>query len=83
MRSLAIIFVVVSALPSLWGASYYTLKPDDPQAVHLTPASFPLKGDGIADDTETVCVWPGIRRPMCATFVHGAHATPATRVISG
>jgi sugar lactone lactonase YvrE len=54
MRGLATIFVVVSALPSLWGASFYTLRPDDPQAVHLTPANFPVKGDGVADDTDAV-----------------------------
>ena len=38
----------------LWGASYYTVRPDDPQAVLLTPANFPVKGDGVADDTEAI-----------------------------
>ena len=35
----------------LWGASYYTVRLDDPKAVYLTRENFPVRGDGIADDT--------------------------------
>ena len=30
--------------------SFYPLRPDDPRAVYLTPADFPVQGDGIHDD---------------------------------
>ena len=31
--------------------SYYTVRPDDPLAVEVTPARFGARGDGVADDT--------------------------------
>jgi hypothetical protein len=37
-----------------WGASYYTVRLDDPRAVYLTRENFPVQGDGVADDTEAV-----------------------------
>ncbi len=36
------------------GSSVYASRPDDPQAVEVTPAKFPVKGDGVADDTEAL-----------------------------
>ena len=36
------------------GASFYTTRLDDPQAVYLTPEHFPVKGDGITDDTDAL-----------------------------
>ncbi len=36
------------------GASFYTARLEDPQAVYLTPEKFPVKGDGIADDTDAL-----------------------------
>ena len=35
----------------LFAVSYYPARLDDPRAVYLTPDNFPVKGDGIADDT--------------------------------
>src|SRR5215469_13085931 len=35
----------------LFASSEYTLRPDDPKAVYLTPDRFPVRGDGIADDS--------------------------------
>jgi sugar lactone lactonase YvrE len=47
-------FAAFLAMASCWGASYYTLRLDDPKAVYLTPDSFPVRGDGLADDTEAI-----------------------------
>ncbi len=41
---------MLAAAP-LWGASYYTVRLDDPKAVYLTRDSFPVHGDGVGDDT--------------------------------
>src|SRR5882757_236533 len=38
----------------LWGASYYTLRPDDPKALSLTRDDSGVHGDGVADDTEAI-----------------------------
>lgn len=38
------------ALPML-ASSYYTSRPEDARAVYLTSTDFPVKGDGIADDS--------------------------------
>lgn len=35
----------------LHAASFYAARPEDPPAVYLTPARFPVRGDGGADDT--------------------------------
>lgn len=42
---------LIFASTVLFAASYYTERPDDPKAIYLTPESFPVKGDGVADDT--------------------------------
>src|ERR1035438_6060519 len=42
------------AMASSWGASYYTLRLDDPKAVYLSADTFPVRGDGLADDTEAL-----------------------------
>ncbi|HEY9139642.1 MAG TPA: glycosyl hydrolase family 28-related protein, partial [Bryobacteraceae bacterium] len=44
----------VAAAAPLWGASYYTVRLDDPKAVYLTPDSFPVHGDGVGDDTNAL-----------------------------
>lgn len=36
------------------GASYYTARPEDEQAVYLTPNCFAVAGDGIADDSDAL-----------------------------
>ncbi len=35
-------------------ASVYTVRLDDPAAVYLTPESFPVRGDGVADDSDAL-----------------------------
>src|ERR1700689_2305703 len=35
----------------LFAASYYPARLDDPKAIYLTPDNFPVKADGIADDS--------------------------------
>jgi hypothetical protein len=49
-----IVMLVVAVAARSWGASYYTVRLDDPKAVYLTPENFPVKADGVADDTEGV-----------------------------
>src|ERR1039457_5371825 len=51
---LRMLFAVLLAMASSWGASYYTVRLDDPKAVYLTPDNFPVHGDGLADDTEAI-----------------------------
>jgi len=51
-RTIAFLAAVLAA--PLWGASYYTVRLDDPQAVYLTRNAFPVHGDGVADDTEAL-----------------------------
>lgn len=46
--------LVLSITTPLWGASYYTLRPDDPRAVYLAKGNRGAHGDGIADDTEAI-----------------------------
>jgi sugar lactone lactonase YvrE len=43
--------VVMMAATPVWGASYYTVRLDDPKAVYLTPDEFPVHGDGLSDDS--------------------------------
>lgn len=38
----------------LMGASRYTVRLDDPQAIYLTSDRFPVHGDGIADDSSAI-----------------------------
>jgi len=38
----------------LWGASYYTLRPDDPKALYLTRDTAGVHGDGLGDDTDAI-----------------------------
>ena len=35
-------------------ASFYPVRLEDPQAVYLTPDRFPVRGDGVADDSEAL-----------------------------
>jgi sugar lactone lactonase YvrE len=41
------------ALP-VWGASYYPIRLEDAKAVYLTKDSFPVQGDGHADDSTAI-----------------------------
>jgi hypothetical protein len=42
---------ILSTAGPLLGTSYYPARPKDAKAVYLSPDSFPVKGDGIADDS--------------------------------
>ena len=48
---LTTVFVLAQAAAPAPGSSYYPLRLDDPRAVYLVPESFPVHGDGVADDT--------------------------------
>ena len=50
MRAL---LAVLFALPAA-GASYYTVRLDDPKAVYLAAPDFPVHADGAADDTDAI-----------------------------
>ena len=45
--------LAVTALPAA-AASYYTIRLDDSKAVYLTKESFPVHGDGTADDSDAI-----------------------------
>jgi sugar lactone lactonase YvrE len=45
--------VLVLASP-LFGTSYYPKRLDDPKAVYLSSEDFPVKGDGVADDSAAI-----------------------------
>lgn len=51
-----ILIILAAAMPAApcWGASFYTLRMDDPRAVYLTRDTFPVRGDGIADDADAI-----------------------------
>lgn len=53
IRGATIVLFLLVAVP-LWGASYYTSRPDDPSAVYLTKGDQGVHGDGIADDSDTI-----------------------------
>ena len=43
--------VLIFCATRLFAASYYTSRPDDPKAVYFTKETFPVKSDGIGDDS--------------------------------
>jgi hypothetical protein len=49
----AIILVLILGAPAR-AEFYYTIRPDDPQAVYLTQDKFAVRGDGVADDTDAI-----------------------------
>jgi hypothetical protein len=46
--------VIMSWVVPLFASSYYTSRLDDPRAIYLTQGNFPVKGDGIADDSQAL-----------------------------
>jgi len=42
---------ILSSVVPLFASSYYADRLDDPKAIYLTPDNFPVKGDGVADDS--------------------------------
>jgi hypothetical protein len=53
IRGTAIVLFLLVVVP-LWGASYYTLRPEDPSAVYLTKGAQGVHGDGIEDDRDAI-----------------------------
>ena len=53
MKKLFPAAIFLSAIP-LFASSYYPSRLSDPKAVYLTADNFPVKGDGIADDSAAV-----------------------------
>jgi len=43
--------LLLTPVSPLFGSSYYPARLEDPKASYLTPDKFPVKGDGIADDS--------------------------------
>src|ERR1700735_5414532 len=50
MRALLAAAILLSGFP-LSATSYYSARLDDPKAIYLTQYNFPVKGDGVADDS--------------------------------
>src|SRR5438128_9236645 len=50
MKTLLTAAMFYSVVP-LFATSYYPARLNDARAIYLTPDNFPVKGDGIADDT--------------------------------
>ena len=50
MRALLAAAILSSVVP-LFATSYYSARLDDPKAIYLTQDNFPVKGDGVADDS--------------------------------
>ncbi len=45
---------VALSVQSVYGASFYTVRPEDPKAVYLAAPEFPVKADGVADDADAI-----------------------------
>jgi hypothetical protein len=53
-RTIWIVLPLLAVATQLWGASFYPLKLDDPEAVYLTPDLFPVHANGLADDSAAI-----------------------------
>ena len=54
MKKLLIAVALFAFAVPLFGTSYYPDRLNDARAFYLTPKDFPVKGDGIADDTSGI-----------------------------
>jgi sugar lactone lactonase YvrE len=54
--SIALIASILGGFVSApsWGVSYYTLRPDDPNALYLTPTDSGIRVDDVADATDVI-----------------------------
>jgi hypothetical protein len=50
----AVLFLTFASALPLFAGSYYPARLDDAKAFYLTPDAFPVKGDGVADDSAGV-----------------------------
>src|ERR1022692_3532856 len=51
MKKTLLAAAILSLAVPLFASSYYSARLNDPRAIYLTPDNFPVKGDGIADDS--------------------------------
>jgi hypothetical protein len=51
MRKTLLAVALLSSFVPLFASSYYPARLDDPKAIYLTQDKFPVKGDGVADDS--------------------------------
>jgi sugar lactone lactonase YvrE len=54
VRMLARAMTMLLLSGSLFASSYYPARIDDAKAIYLTKESFPVQGDGVADDSDTI-----------------------------
>jgi len=54
MRILSTCAWLVCVVAQARAASYYPVRLEDAKAVYLTPDSFPVHGDGVADDSAAI-----------------------------
>jgi hypothetical protein len=54
MKTILAALALLSTAVPLLGTSYYPARPNDAKAVYLSADNFPVKGDGIADDSDVL-----------------------------
>src|SRR5437588_7421531 len=54
LKTLLAVAMLLFSVTQLSANSYYTTRLDDAKAVYLTPDKFPVKGDGITDDSDAI-----------------------------
>jgi pectate lyase-like protein len=54
MKTITVAVVLLAAVLPLCASSYYPSCPDDAEAVYLTREQFSFRGDGVADDTDSI-----------------------------
>jgi sugar lactone lactonase YvrE len=54
LKALLVIALTLPAAIAMSASSYYSARPDDSKAVYLTHENFPVRGDGLADDTDGI-----------------------------
>ena len=50
----SVLFLTFASVIPLVAGSYYPARLEDARAIYLTPDAFPVKGDGVADDSTAV-----------------------------
>lgn len=53
-KTVLILFSILCLTLTLSASSYYLARPDDPKAAYLASDNFPVKGDGVSDDSEGI-----------------------------
>ncbi len=54
LKTITAAVVLLTAVLPLGASSYYPSRPDDAKAIYLTREQFSFRGDGIADDTNSI-----------------------------